>query len=443
MISLCQFLLYIVATPINNNRSPPVQGEADVDRFLQPDKRWCPWNSGSCTNTLEIPGQGTVEIMQRKSLPFELRMSNQKNPDDRNAYSITLSVNETEVKLSTSTGQSDTTIDPRYTLQPEDEYWHRYWISLFAINDPNVKYGIGEVRLPFSFLNIDLRQEESKSIKEIYYLHFRVNNNDNMLSELSDLKDDFRIYTGVDPILHELPLFVIPDGQFTTDHRLSHSAIPHSELKGKCRELYTTIHRFELNTPEFPDLSDVIAKSIKNPRGWCYKKLKEKAGRFGKPNPKATYLRITEGDLAGSAPGHNYVIEIWPPGHRSPIHKHSDTYSVIRVLEGEILARLYPALSLISNQYEPIEQICHKGSVTYILPNLNQTHQLKNVDSSGQPCITIQCYMYGENDRRHYEYFDYLDNTGQSIGHFDPKSDMHYGDFKARMGREKDNRFED
>ena len=146
MISLFLFLLYIAAIPINNNRSPPVPGEPDVDRFLQPDKRWCPWTSGSCVNTLEISGQGTVEIMQRKSLPFELRLSNKKDPDDRNAYSITLSVDTNEVKLSTSTGQSDATTDPRYTLQPGNDYWHRYWISLFAINDPSVKYGIGEVR---------------------------------------------------------------------------------------------------------------------------------------------------------------------------------------------------------------------------------------------------------------------------------------------------------
>ncbi len=99
-----------------------------------------------------------------------------------------------------------------------------------------------------------------------------------------------------------------------------------------------------MNTDKFPDLTDVIASSIKNPKGWCYNKLREKAARFGKPNLKATYLRLTMGNPQGSAPGHNYVIEVWPPGHYSPIHSHSSTYAVIRVLSGEILVRLYPAL---------------------------------------------------------------------------------------------------
>ncbi|CAF1079630.1 unnamed protein product [Rotaria sordida] len=438
LISLSLLLVDIAATPPKNDR-PSL--ENDVERFGQPDKFWCPWKSGSCSNTLEISGQGTVEMMQRKSIPFELRLSNKRDPHDLTAYSIILSVNKNEVKLSTSTGQSHTSTDSLYTLQSEDEYWHRYWISLFAINR-NVKYGFGEVRPSFSIFDIDLPTEESQSIKEIYYLHFKVNNNENMLTELSNLKEHFRIFTGIDPVLHELPLFVIPQDKYSVEHFASHSAIPPSKLQITCRELYDTVINFKLNTDDFPDLTDVIERSIKNSKGWCNKKLQEKANRFGKRNPKATYLRLTVGDRQGNAPGHNYVIEVWPPGHFSPIHNHSNTYAIIRALSGEILMRLYPALTLNVNQYKPIEQICHEGRVTWMLPNLNQTHQLKHVDSYGKPCITIQCYMYGRDDRLHYEYFDYLANDERSIGHFDPKSDMDFGEFKERMRQEKQHIFQ-
>ncbi|CAF3889705.1 unnamed protein product [Adineta steineri] len=426
----------VAATPPKNDRYSSGNDETEVERFAQPDKHWCPWKSGSCSNTLEIKGQGTVEIMQRKSVPFELQLSNKKDAYDRKAYTIKISVNQNEVKLSTSTGQSYTSTDTMYTLQPEGEYWHRYWISLFS-TAPNVKYGIGEVRPFFSVFDIELPENESQLMKEIYYLHFKVDNNDQMLTELKNLKEDFRIFIGTSPVLHELALFVIPQEKYTLEHTTCHTAISELKLERPLRDLYYSVINFKLNTDEFPDLTDIIERSIKNPKGWCYKKLKEKAEGFGKPNPKATYLRLTVGERKGDAPGHNFVVEVWPPGHNSPIHNHSNAYAIIRVLSGDILVRLYPALTLKVNQYKPIEQICHEGKVIWMSPNLNQTHQLKHLDLYGKPCITIQCYMYGRDDRVHYEYFDYLSNDERSIGHFDPKSDMDFHEFKERMRQEK------
>ncbi|CAF1341140.1 unnamed protein product [Adineta steineri] len=426
----------VATTPPKNNCYSSGNDETGVERFAQPDEHWCPWKSGSCSNTLKIKGQGTVEIMQRRSVLFELQLSNKNDACDRNAYSIKISVNQNEVKLSTSTGQSYTSTNTIYTLQPEGEYWHRYWISLFS-TARNVKYGIGEVRPSFSVFNIELPENELQLIKEIYYLHFKVNNNDQMLTQLNNLKEDFRIFIGASPVLHELPLFIIPQEKYTLEDTTCHTAISDLKLERPLRDLYYSVINFKLNTDDFSDLTDVIERSINNPKGWCYKKLKEKAERFGKSNPKATYLRLTVGERKGDAPGHNYVIEVWPPGHYSPIHNHSNAYAIIRVLFGEILVRLYPALTLNVNQYKPIEQICKEGRVTWMSPNLNQTHQLKHLDLYGKPCITIQCYMYGKDDRVHYEYFDYLSNDEHSIGHFDPKSDMDFHEFKQRMQQEK------
>jgi len=100
------------------------------------------------------------------------------------------------------------------------------------------------------------------------------------------------------------------------------------------------------------------------------------------------------------------------------------------------LIKLFPALTLNIPKVEPTEQILEEGQVTWMLPKLNQTHQVKNPNLYGTCCITLQCYQYGQEDREHYEYFDYIANDGLSIGHFNPKSDMDFADFKKTMRKE-------
>jgi hypothetical protein len=63
--------------------------------------------------------------------------------------------------------------------------------------------------------------------------------------------------------------------------------------------------------------------------------------------------------------------------------------------------------------------------------------RLHNTNVNGPICMTIQCYAYGSLDNNsHYEYFDYIDNSGKAIGHFDPNSDMDFIAFKALMKQE-------
>ena len=63
----------------------------------------------------------------------------------------------------------------------------------------------------------------------------------------------------------------------------------------------------------------------------------------------------------------------------------------------------------------------------WISPTLNQTHQLKNIQTA--TCITIQCYMYDGEDDKHYDYFDYLDEKGVTQ-QYEPDSDMDFLAFK-------------
>jgi hypothetical protein len=212
---------------------------------------------------------------------------------------------------------------------------------------------------------------------------------------------------------------------------------PHLSVKGQV--LYECIggEQFVLNDDDFPDFSKAIEKSIADPNGWCYKRLQEKSTEFSKDKPDIleTYLRITLGQNNGESPGIPYVMEIWPPQHYSPIHNHAGAEAVIRVLHGTIQVALFPFLG--SDQ--PFQTTTfEKDDCTWISPTLNQTHQLYNPNHD-TTCVTIQCYMYGNKDVSHYDYFDYIDYTGKKQ-QYEPDSDMDFLKFKETMMEEWKNR---
>ena len=241
-----------------------------------------------------------------------------------------------------------------------------------------------------------------------------------------------------DPITKTLPLFVKDTHEITLDSLAAGTFVPKANLSFTTQKLYECIagENFRLNTPDFPEFTRAIEYSIATPGMWCYERLKQKSTEFDKdhPNEKETYLRITLGENNGESPGIPYVMEIWPVGHFSPIHNHGNSTAIIRVLNGDINVSLFPFLS--SDAVEPFAKMNFtKDDITWISPSLNQIHQLKNLETNKDTCITIQCYMYDADDRRHYDYFDYLDESSK-IQTFDPDSDMDFVDFKVLMKRE-------
>ena len=50
-------------------------------------------------------------------------------------------------------------------------------------------------------------------------------------------------------------------------------------------------------------------------------------------------------------------------------------------------------------------------------------------------CITLQCYMYDEANKSHYDYFDYIDSDGNKH-QYEPDSDMDFVEFRERMKKE-------
>jgi len=129
-------------------------------------------------------------------------------------------------------------------------------------------------------------------------------------------------------------------------------------------------------------------------------------------------------------------MEIWPVGHYSPVHSHAGAHAVIRVLHGSIHTKLYPFLCAEKDTADHFSATDFpKNSITWISPTLNQVHKLENLDSNKEPCITIQCYMYDDENKQHYDYFDYIDSDGVKQ-QYEPDSDMEFLQFKELMKQE-------
>jgi len=305
-----------------------------------------------------------------------------------------------------------------------------YWFSLDSQN--HLLYaGIGEPRMETVKYKYKLPQFPENIRKE----------NKLLLESLShiDTTNIHVIRITPDPITEKIPLIVKNTDDLSMDDIAKMTYMPKANLSLISQKLYDCISgkNFVLDDTSFPDFSKAIEYSIATEGCWCNTTLKKKANEFSKdkPNYKETYLRITLGQNNGESPGIPYVMEIWPPGHYSPVHNHAGANAIIRVLHGKIHVKLYPFLSAEIDGIPVFGTADFKeNEITWISPTLNQTHQLVNHDDT-QTCITIQCYMYDAVNNRHYDYFDYIDTDGHKQ-QYEPDSDMDFITFKQTIMNE-------
>lgn len=305
-----------------------------------------------------------------------------------------------------------------------------YWFSLDSQNQL-LQAGVGEARIETAIYDYQFdRNDKLWEANKIFLESLVKISITNTINPIKLLKN---------PVTLKLPLLIKNTNELTMDDIANNTYLPHSSLSLVAHKLYNCVsgNKFILNTEDFPDFSEAIEYSIATPGLWCNTRLQEKATEFGKdPNPLETYLRITLGQNNGESPGIPYVMEIWPVGHYSPVHNHSGANAIIRVLHGSIHVKLYPYLCDDMNSVPPFgTKDFNKDDVTWLSPNLNQIHQLKNLDTNKETCITIQCYLYDENDKIHYDYFDYLGEKNAKE-QYEPDSDMDFVKFKELMKKE-------
>lgn len=304
-----------------------------------------------------------------------------------------------------------------------------YWISLDS-QEQTIKFGIGETRPETTVFEYKLPSDNNEvfELNKKFMESLSTINNISNISKLKILKD---------PIVNPVPLKIKKTDELTMNDVAKYTYLPNSFLNPTNQKLYECISgkKFVLDDGEFPDFSKAIEYSIATEGCWCNQKLLDKSTEFNPNNPNIneTYLRITMGRNSGESPGIPYVMEIWPSKHYSPIHSHANANAIIRVLHGSINVKLFPFLSEEENIAFG-EANFDKEDITWISPELNQIHQLKNINQK-QTCITIQCYMYGSNNNTHYDYFDYIDDN-KKIVQYEPDSDMEFIEFKSLMKKE-------
>ena len=304
-----------------------------------------------------------------------------------------------------------------------------YWFSLDSQNQL-LQAGIGEPRIEtlcYSY-QFDIHDKSLHKKNKLFL--------ESLVSIEIPVEDINPIRLLKNPITTSIPMIVKGTNELTMEDVASNLYLPNSNLSSAAQILYECVsgEKFVLNTSDFPDFSKAIEYSINTPGLWCNTRLKEKATEFGKnPQLLETYLRITLGQNNGESPGIPYVMEIWPVGHYSPVHNHSEANAIIRVLQGNIHVSLFPYLCNDPEGVDPFAtKDFKKDDITWISSTLNQVHQLKNLETNDIACITIQCYLYDNDDLKHYDYFDYLGNNNKKK-QYEPDSDMDFLEFKQRM----------
>jgi hypothetical protein len=231
-------------------------------------------------------------------------------------------------------------------------------------------------------------------------------------------------------IVQDAPPVVVDRDSLSLFDIAYNAAIPSAMLPAASQRLHGTVSGRDIALR--PEDAAAINFSLDTP-GMSLHERVEKKRKDHPDEPGRVYIRVTIGPDEGNSPGVPFVLEIWPRGCYSAIHDHAGTVAVIKVLHGDITVRWFNPLAKDDNPVKPEpfgQATFHEGAVTWLTPEMYQTHQLVN-ERRDTMCATIQCYRYLDGDDKHYEFFDYLD-TGKPERHrFKPTSDY---DFITLMG---------
>jgi hypothetical protein len=400
--------------------------------------------------TLNVNGQGVVLFkplniynetpLAKQSVPLEIQGQQFLRSD---INELNPSVNLIQIALSDPSGKHllGVEIGDRVTLYRI----HHHTREIYQ--DPDNKSGLVSLKGAYYWVSVHARTQDiyvgvGEPRLETAIFHYRMTGEKLFLEKLSKVlinATNTRILKIIkDPVTRIIPLVIKDTHELTMTDIASSKYLPKANLPPVSQRLYDCISgsRFVLDDDDFPEFSQAIEHSIATPGLWCHTTLQNKSREFdpNKPNLLETYLRITLGENNGESPGIPYVMEIWPPGHYSPVHRHASAEAIIRVLYGSIHVRLYPFLCHEKDGVPPFGKMdFHQNDITWINPTLNQTHQLKNKGETS--CVTIQCYMYDEANHKHYDFFDYLDGEGQKQ-QYEPDSDMDFVEFRKLMKKE-------
>ncbi|KAK9759821.1 hypothetical protein K7432_016773 [Basidiobolus ranarum] len=412
---------------------------------------------------LPIKGQGTISFTFSPTGPFRIVLNSTTKQSRGKSPVIVLEVGENMALIRNRNDNEAASIVHRET-NPEAFLFpgrtESFWLS-FNKKNRQVRYGKGFMTPYLCLLTATLTSTDTTTGKA--YDWGQIKNvafcSTNGIGSQTLKPDMIEHHLWPLPVTQDLAPIIIQHDQVTLDDIANNTSTVIGNLPPVCQRLYANVAgpSISLNTKYFPDMDKAINHSIITPKSICYEMLKSKAIKalrkeLGDKIPddhdpsnsdsphhtsylekyKLTYLRVTLGEDQGDSPGAPFVLEIWPGGHESPIHSHSKCYAIIKVLHGEISCQYFAGLKpWLRNYYKQAKLV--EGQVTWLSPELYQTHRLVNQSPPGSMCATIQCYGYGPEDTEHYEKFDSVDYITGEISGFAPSSDWLFLTFKKQL----------
>ncbi|KAF8960766.1 hypothetical protein BDZ97DRAFT_1760419 [Flammula alnicola] len=412
-----------------NRSAKESKAEADIaSRWDKPRK-----------GTLEIKGQGTVSVKTDSTIGFHIVVQTE-DPKLPNLY---LDVTRDSCVFSygglpsidggTLSSASRQPIPDECLAYPkgnssawlrEDQGPYNHWLSI-DLENGILRYGRGYCTASLVLLQAVFKTKRNASWFTL------IRNGNGFLTEM--VIDPF-------PLVRDLSPYVVKDRDITLDDLESGIVTVVANLPEASGP------KIALDTPDFPDFSQAIERSVRTEGLLGHNLLLKKDTEFGESNFGALicvsrleqiWILMNDIMIIGNSPGIPYVLEIWPSGHSSPIHDHGDSFAVIKVLHGKIHAYYFDGLEKPGPNQQGSPALLMKDDVTWISNNNYQVHQLKN--ESDQLCCTIQCYQYGPSDKIHYEGFRYIANGKPKLPDdepFFPDSDMAFGEFKKAIKKE-------
>ena len=425
-------------------------------------------STAACTWTRSYPcqGQGIFVFNIFRKTPFEIVISPENSKSNTEWISLYIGLDSAQFKLG---GTPEVMLTQLYQkgagYNPEEQT--SYWLS-FDRDSVVMKYGKGYFMeettiLAFDFLVGLSKEEQKKKRSEMKYLfcqkvpkviqlydmqardvitnlyalnlyngrplqpNMSLNSSEQHLlkskkcekfmeeaKEIIDIGEKVCFYSH--PLTVNWP-FAVRDSSSASLFELDQNNYTFSaNLPTECLELYKNVSSASIDLDWTPtaqkyNLSDAIRYSMETKGKALHEKLKHKAMK---------YLRVTIGSSRGSSPGIPYVLELWPPKGKSPVHNHGNSYAIIKVLFGGLRIEIYNKDMKTKIKSFDVQ----KGDVTWLSPNWYQTHKL--VNNTKDFCATIQCYRYGEKDKVMWPYFDYIKDN--STATFLPDGDFTFNE---------------
>ncbi|EGG16625.1 hypothetical protein DFA_07603 [Cavenderia fasciculata] len=395
-LHLAQAIVGAALSQISNVNSPPSANPVPVENYIKDLECF-------------VLSQGSIRLRIKANSSFRIYLNSEKidTKGQKNIY--VLEVSESQVLFRSRNDNNPETIlakttNPKALLEKGNEI--NYWISIDR-NNRSLKFGKGEAIENLTLLKYK-SPENVKFLDDLKYVG-------TSLDVLSILKAKYYI----DPVVVPTPPFVVHQEKITLEQIEEGFITTIGNLPKECQALYSVVAGPSIVLEK--DVQDAIRASLKPGKALYNKLLEKKEVHHSKLDE--TYLRVTLGENYGYSPGKPFVLELWPAGHRSPIHKHADAFAVIKVLHNSIHCKYFSDLNP-SIKLPFLEANFNQDQVTYLAPNIFQTHQLINITNDFT--ATIQCYRYASDDVQHYEYFDYLDDATQKLDRFTPNTDYTY-----------------